>query len=76
MPNKIPPQNEVTFDFREPDYISEYRERFGHRVPIAAARDPDLIEKLKTSLETGTPIERFKNWPHKTQGDYFVDENS
>lgn len=60
-----------------PDYITEYRKRFGHRVPLVASRDyPNLDEVLKAALKANEPIKEFAEYPHKMEGDYFIDQNS
>lgn len=74
MPKNQSLLEEITFDTSVPDFISEYEERFGHPVPLT--RDPKREEKLMAALETGVPVQEWAEWPHKMQGDYFVDEDS
>ena len=66
----------TTFTPSGPDYMAEYRKRFGHGVPLVAARDPKLESKLKSALAANAPIKAFAEYPHKMQGDYLVDKGS
>ena len=67
----------TTYTPSGPDYMIEYEKRFGHRVPLVACRDyPDLDNMLKAALEANEPIKEFAEYPHKMEGDYFIDQNS
>ena len=76
MPAKPPQRPDTTSTPPDTDYISEYRKRFGHRVPLVATRQPHWEEELKAALDNNEPIKEFAEWPHRMQGDYMVDQES